>query len=55
MERGHDMQLMECDHVAPVAGRMTVFCALQYPVDEPPETIVIHGVIFRRDDSGGDG
>jgi len=38
----------EADHVAPVAGRMTVFASVEYPADEPPETIEIRGEAFVR-------
>lgn len=34
-------------HVAPVAGRMTVFASVEYPRDEPPERIEIDGRTWR--------
>lgn len=43
----------ECDHVAPVAGRPTVFASVEYPEDSPPDVIVIRGERYvreRRDD-----
>lgn len=34
-------------HVAPVAGVRTVFATVEYPVDEPPEEIMIAGTMYR--------
>ena len=39
-------------HVAPVAGRMTVFASVEYPRDEPPTSIEIDGHTWRVDDVG---
>lgn len=38
------------DHVAVVNGVPTVFASVEYPVDEPPEELVIGGVRYVRAD-----
>lgn len=42
-------QYHECDHVAPVAGRLVVFAAVEYPADSPPDEIVIRGERYVRE------
>ena len=39
-------------HVAPVLKVPTVFASIEYPRDEPPESIEIDGVVWRRVDDG---
>ena len=39
----------EADHVAPVAGVMTVFATVEFPTDEPPERIEIAGNAYARE------
>ena len=38
------------DHVAVVNGVRTVFASVEYPVEEPPEELVIGGVRYVRAD-----
>lgn len=38
------------DHVAVVNGVSYVFASVEYPVDEPPEELVIGGVRYVRAD-----
>ncbi len=40
----------ECDHKAPVAGVLTVFASIEYPADEPPDSITIDGVTYMREE-----
>lgn len=44
----------EYDHKAPVAGILTVFASIEYPADEPPESITIDGVTYMREEVDGD-
>ena len=39
-------------HVAPVLKVPTVFASIEYPRDEPPESIEIDGVVWKRVDDG---
>jgi hypothetical protein len=38
-------------HTAPVAGRMTTFCMLEYPKEFPPAVIEVDGVRWVRVDA----
>jgi hypothetical protein len=40
----------ECDHVAPVLGKPTVFASIEYPVGEEPCVIEIQGIRWLRSD-----
>lgn len=45
----------EYDHKAPVAGILTVFASIEYPADEPPDSITIDGIMYvRADEESGD-
>lgn len=44
----------EYDHKAPVAGILTVFASIEYPADEPPDSITIDGVTYMREGVDGD-
>jgi hypothetical protein len=44
----------EYDHKAPVAGILTVFASIEYPADEPPDSITIDGVTYVREGVDGD-
>jgi hypothetical protein len=39
-------------HVAPVLKVPTVFASIEYPRDEPPESIEIDGTVWKRVDDG---
>ncbi len=39
-------------HVAPVLKVPTVFASIEYPREEPPESIEIDGVVWRRERAG---
>lgn len=38
-------------HTAPVAGRQTTFCMLEYPREQPPAVIEVDGVRWVREDA----
>ena len=44
----------EFDHRAPVAGVMIVFASIEYPVGEPPTSVVIDGITYVRKDCAHD-
>ena len=48
-------QCRECDHVAPVAGVMTVFASVEYPAAAPPDEIAIRGERYVRVTEDRDG
>ena len=39
-------------HVAPVLKVPTVFASIEYPRDEPPESIEIDGIVWTRESVG---
>lgn len=45
----------EYDHVAPVMGKSIVFVSVEFPVDSPPEEIVIRGERYVRERTDGEG
>jgi hypothetical protein len=49
--RSMDEVLRPYHHTAPVAGRMTTFCMLEYPRDKPPHEIVIGEHRWVREDA----
>lgn len=46
-----DEVLRPYHHTAPVAGRLTTFCMLEYPKEFPPAVIEVDGVRWVREDA----